>query len=203
MRTQIVIGQTYGKWTVGSLAEKRGYEQYYTCSCACGTLAAVRKSVLAAAKSGCTNCKTYSHLTKHGKTNSFEFRVWGAMRKRCTYAKHPHYALYGGRGISICPAWDTFEGFYKSMGDSPYGALGSIDRIDPDGAYEPANCRWLLRAEQAKNRRNVPLIDGKTYPELAIELGVRYSTLTRRIAAGWPRAKWGKTPQELGTRKVL
>lgn len=196
MRTQIVIGRVYGKWKVLSVADKRGNEQYYVCNCSCGSAATVRKSVLVAAKSGCMACRPYLASITHGLTHSFEFRVWTAMRKRCLYTKHPHYALYGGRGIYVCAAWDTFEAFYSSMGPSPYGALGSIDRISSEGSYEPANCRWILRSAQSKNRRNVPLVDGKTYPELAVALGIKYSTLTHRIAAGWPKDKWGTPPQE-------
>jgi hypothetical protein len=136
----------------------------------------------------------------HGKTRSFEFGVWTAMKKRCQYPKHPHYALYGGRGISVVPAWQSFEAFFADMGVCPHGKAGSIDRIDPDGNYEPGNCRWILKAAQAKHRRNAPLIDGKTLPDLASELGVKYSTLRMRIKAGWQRELWGRTPQELGTR---
>jgi hypothetical protein len=139
--------------------------------------------------------------TTHGMTYSFEFGVWTAMRKRCQYKKHPHYALYGGRGVKICHEWQEFAAFYRDMGPCPHGALGSIDRIDSDGDYEPGNCRWVLKSTQAKNRRNVPLIEGKTLPDLAAELGVKYSTLRRRIAAGWDRARWGLSPQELGTRR--
>ena len=139
--------------------------------------------------------------TKHGMTYSFEFGVWTAMKKRCQYAKHPHYALYGGRGINVCPEWALFEKFYADMGACPHGNAGSIDRIDANGNYEPNNCRWVLKSEQAKHRRNVPIIDGMTLPDLASELGIKYTTLRRRIAAGWSKDQWGKTPQELGTRK--
>lgn len=200
MRIQILAGQMYGRWVVEGVAEKRGNEWYYACRCVCGTLSSVRKSVLVAAKSGCRGCAPHSHALTHGMTNSFEFRVWTAMQKRCDYAKHPHYALYGGRGISIAPEWRSFAVFYKDMGLCPFGRDGSIDRINADGDYEPANCRWILKSEQAKNRRNVPLIDGKTIPDLAAALGIRYSTLSSRIKAGWPQRLWGKTPQELGTR---
>jgi hypothetical protein len=200
MRVQVVVGQTYGRWTVVAESELRGNERYYACVCNCGTHSAVRKSILVAAKSGCAKCATRTHSITHGKTQSFEFGVWAAMKKRCQYAKHPHYGLYGGRGITITPAWLAFEAFFADMGVCPYGGNGSIDRIDSDKNYTPENCRWVLRSAQAKNRRNVHLIDGKTLPDLALELGVKYTTLKRRVTAGWPRDRWGRTPQELGTR---
>lgn len=200
MRTQILIGQVYGRWLAEDIAEMRGNEQYYACRCSCGALSSVRKSVLVAAKSGCRRCAPHAHAKTHGMTHSFEFSAWTAMRKRCEYAKHPHYALYGGRGISIAPEWRLFTAFYQNMGPCPFGRDGSLDRINADGNYEPANCRWIPKSEQSKNRRNVPLIDGKTIPELASALGIKYSTLSRRIKAGWRRELWGRTPQQLGTR---
>jgi len=201
MRTQVVIGNSYGRWTVEAGSDLRGNERYYACVCQCGTRSMVRKSVLVAAKSGCAACAPRLHNVTHGKTRSFEFGVWTAMKKRCQYPKHPHYALYGGRGISVTPTWQDFETFYRDMGSCPYGREGSIDRINPDGNYEASNCRWVLRSSQAKHRRNVPLVDGMTLPELASSLGVKYTTLKRRIAAGWDRTRWELTPQELGTRR--
>lgn len=76
---------------------------------------------------------------------------WRAMRERCLSPKHKFYALYGGRGITVCPQWATFAGFLADMGPRPDGT--TLDRIDPNGNYEPGNVRWATKEEQRANRR--------------------------------------------------
>ena len=123
-------------------------------------------------------------VVKHGMTNTFEFSVWTAMRKRCYYPKHMRYHLYGGRGITVCDAWrDNFVQFYTDMGACPY-EKGSIDRIDNEQGYTPENCRWLPKIEQSRNRRNVRRINGMTVGELAKKAGVCESTIRNRIKTG-------------------
>lgn len=204
MRTQALIGTNCGKWEVLSAAPKRGTLRYYLCRCTCGKISEVREYVLthATEKTACRSCAATGIGATHGMTDSFEFRVWTAMKKRCHYEKHPHYALYGGRGIYVCDTWrNEFAKFLLDMGTCPFGDDGSIDRIDLNKGYSLDNCRWILKANQAKHRRTVPLFEGETLPDLAAKLGIKYTTLRRRIAAGWPREKWGCTPVELGTRK--
>lgn len=81
------------------------------------------------------------------------------MRQRCNRPNHPAYKNYGGRGISVCPEWSSFQTFLEDVGERP-GPEFSLDRIDNDGDYEPGNVRWATRSTQALNRRKPPNATG-------------------------------------------
>lgn len=87
------------------------------------------------------------------------YSVYNGMISRCYNKNHPHYDLWGGRGIEVCDAWkNNYLAFrkwaYKSgYDDNKDRKEQSLDRIDNDGDYCPENCRWATMKEQRKNQR--------------------------------------------------
>lgn len=91
---------------------------------------------------------------RHGLTKTSLYGRWANMKSRCDNENHPDWSDYGGRGIFVCQEWsDSFEAFYKWAIENGYDKNLSIDRIDNDGIYEPANCRWATRFQQMQNTR--------------------------------------------------
>ena len=124
----------------------------------------------------------------HGMSGTPLYCVWKTMRGRCSRPTHNRYKSYGGRGISVCDRWNSFELFYEDMGIG-YASGLTIDRIDKDGDYCPENCRWTTQKEQQRNRRNNALVNSPwgmiTISELSERSGLNRQTLESRHWRGW------------------
>lgn len=112
------------------------------------------------------------------------------MIERCNSKGSKDYAYYGGRGIGVCDQWATFEGFRDDMWAS-YQDAGSttLERINVNGNYEPQNCVWASRLDQANNKRNNRVITlyekTQTLAQWAAFLGVPRERIRDRLRLGW------------------
>lgn len=125
---------------------------------------------------------------KHGHCRNYAltrtYRIWMGMRARCA---NPRYLNYAARGIKCCERWARFESFLEDMGEAPPGL--SIDRINNDGNYEPGNCRWATRSQQASNMRPKRTLtfrgECRSLAYWAKTTGLDRRTIHRRLLRGW------------------
>ncbi len=171
---------------------------FWTCLCVCGKKVVVSASALVGGGTrscGCLYKDSPLHYTgkTHGLSKTRSYRAWTAMRQRCTDSASPGFKNYGGRGIRICPSWESFLRFRSDMGECPPGL--SLDRVDNNGDYKPSNCRWATRKQQNENRRNNVFLSvfGRTQTMScwAKEFSVSPSLLSNRLKRGF------RDPQEL------
>lgn len=179
------------------------------CDCCGGRIETTAKRVASGRGRYCSKlCRAKRANAKHGHNTrehgaSRTHRTWAHMLQRCTNPKNDSFHLYGGRGITVCEQWRSFDAFLADMGERPEGT--SLDRIDVNGNYEPANCRWATEREQKGNKRSNFMV---TYQgqriclaHLAQQLGMGTPTLRQRVLAGWPEDRWD-VPSQVGPNHV-
>lgn len=111
------------------------------------------------------------------------------MKSRCLNPNTIGYARYGGRGITVCERWLSFENFLADMGEPPPGF--TIDRYpDNDGNYEPANCRWATSKEQSRNKVSTKFVTFRDETMSLAEAIERFgrrgkATISARLRRGW------------------
>jgi len=197
-KTADLSGRTFGRLTVLSRSALGAKHAAWNCRCECGTEKVIRGEHLNRGRIVSCGCHMRTCATTHGHYKSPEYFVWDRMWQRCTNDKEPGYTNYGGRGITVDPAWKKFEQFYTDMGRRPTSAH-SIDRKDNDGPYAPWNCRWATRTEQSRNKRSNRLLtfqgETLTLTDWAIRIGIRRATLEQRVVdSKWPIEKALTTP---------
>jgi hypothetical protein len=146
-------GQRFGRLAAIEAISDHGVRKWL-CRCDCGVVVAKTASMLRSG--GVKSCGCLRPLPSidspiYGMARSGTYLSFKAMHRRCTDRSHGSWESHGGRGITVCERWATFENFYADMGERPEGL--TLDRIDNDGNYEPGNCRWATWSEQRRNQR--------------------------------------------------
>lgn len=193
--TKNLRGIRFNRLLVLDRVPRYGKDAIWYCECSCGNLTTARSADLRTdhvkscgcwndetRKKVCSNRETHGHSKLRRITS--EYSAWTGMKGRCENVKHKQFECYGGRGITICERWrKSFENFILDMGAKPHPSL-SLDRIDNNGNYEPLNCRWATRTQQANNNR------------LCVYVTIGNDTLT---ISQWSK-KFNRTPATIRSR---
>ena len=204
-----LTGKQFGRWTVLERADdyidKTG-RVYHVWKCQCGCEKHTIKNVLAknllrgtSQSCGCIAaefCK--ENFSTHRGTDTRLYGIWTNMRKRCINPNDSAYPNYGGRGITVCEEWNSFENFRDWAEDNGYDDTLTIDRINNNVGYSPDNCRWADYKTQANNTRNNVHItlNGETHTisQWGDITGVPAYEIAFRIRHGWNEEDAVMTP---------
>ncbi|WP_078379129.1 hypothetical protein [Sutcliffiella halmapala] len=160
-KIEISFGQNFGLLTVikevDSVIYKKRKKRMILCKCECGQETTVRLEYLRNEHTKSCGCASVKALIKHRKTHGLTgtrlHGIWNGMKGRCYNKNRKSYKDYGAKGVRVCDEWHDFETFYVWAINNGYEEHLTIERKDPFGNYEPANCEWIPKAEQAKNKR--------------------------------------------------
>lgn len=166
-----LIGLTFGELTAIEYSHTdKNYRSYWLCRCSCGKEKIIlRHSLMSGRSKSCGHTIKYNS-TKHNSSYKRLYNIWRCMKQRCNNKNNTNYYNYGGRGISTCNDWSkSFKTFEEWAINNGYKDTLTIDRINTNGNYEPNNCKWSTRKEQANNKRytknkNTIIYNPKYYP---------------------------------------
>ncbi len=209
-----LVGMEFGRLTVVEEIEPRRNlkgvvkERRWRCMCSCGSSVLVGSAKIKSGNTRSCGCLRRDLVAAknrtHGNYGTPTYVSWNAMLTRVTNPNRHNSASYVGKGITVCDRWRSFESFLEDMGERP-SSKHTIERRNNDGNYEPSNCYWGTKTQQAQNQsHNVNLTLGEEthcVTEWSRLTGRKLSTLFGRIRMGWDDEKVLTTPL-LKNRKV-
>jgi hypothetical protein len=190
-----LVGKTFGRLTVVSEMPNNGPKKHmWLCRCECGTEKAIDGEGLRRGRTKSCGCVTERGRASatHGLSKTNEYHIWIGMRTRCSVPTVDNYKHYGAKGIKVCERWqNSFPNFLADVGPRP-SKHHTLDRKDPNGDYEPGNCRWADNITQANNRSDNRMVcyrgETLTLANALRKAGniVGKATARSRLKKGWP-----------------
>lgn len=210
MNRMDLTGQVFSRLTVINYAYSRNGRTYWHCRCECGNEKNIMGKELKNGNirsCGCLALENPNRFQKKYEISSNRlYCIWRGIKQRCLHPSTDKQKKdYFNRGITVCDEWKNYNIFQTWALENGYAENLTIDRIDNNGNYCPANCRWVDIKTQANNKRNNHFItyNGKTLTlaQWARELGLKYNTLNERLRKGWSVEKAFTHP--FGGKKCL
>ena len=154
-----LIGETYMRKATENSREYRFGR--FECSYCGNTFECRISSVNSGDTKSCGCIRGKSIITHCLRYHNF-YGTWRQMVQRCNNPKRKAYKYYGLRRITVCNEWLDINNFINDMYPSYKEGL-TIDRIDSNGNYEKANCRWASREIQQRNKRLIQVNNTSGY----------------------------------------
>lgn len=212
MNAESLTGRRFNRWTViGDRETKAIYGQrrpFYLCQCDCGTQRILPEGNIKTGHSkscGCHRADVSKTLHRtHGMTGTRLYAIYRDMITRTTNPNYREFYLYGGRGVFICQEWSVFESFRDWALSNGYASDLTIERKDVNGNYSPANCTWITKSEQQRNKRNNHNLTAFGETKIVMEWArdprcvVPWKCLYYRLKSGWAPEDAITMPQNSG-----
>jgi hypothetical protein len=213
-KVKVSAGHRQGRLVVVSFVKRKNKRDYWLCQCDCGKqvttacVGATRKTNISRSCGCITIDRHKARIIPGGAPSArIEYRSYSAMLMRCYKINCRGYRHYGARGITVCGRWrNSYQTFLEDMGERP-SIEYTLERNDPNGNYEPSNCRWATWEDQHKNKRNSKryLFRGEfiSVKEIMEKIGkpaISKAALRNRLAAGWDAEIAVTTPRDDGFR---
>ncbi len=210
MKAEESIGNKFGRLLVVSVQKINGRSRF-ECACDCGATKVIDAQNVKRGISKSCGCENRELASKRLATHGFAtgirngkrprvYRTWKSMRQRCENPNDSGYENYGGRGISVCERWKSFESFLEDMGHPPT-QKHTLDRKDVNGNYCKLNCQWATYKAQGNNKRNnrILTLDGvsRTMSQWNEFLGLGHGLIKDRLRRGWSVEKALNTPRKV------
>lgn len=204
-----LTGKRFGKLKVLCEYSERAKDKHnsyqWVCQCDCGNEVIVIASYLTSGHKTSCGCLRWTGdgIKTHGLSDSRIIQTYSNMKRRCDNPKNNSYKYYGGKGITYCEKWKTFDGFLDDMYDTYKDGL-TIERLDNSKNYCKENCTWATMKQQENHTGHNHKVEyqGETLNiiQLVERTGTDYDLVKNRINRGWSvedALKPAKTDEEI------